>query len=318
MRNMMKKILCSGIWLAVLCLYFAAAVWAQEEEASGGQKETQYYCYYLNQDADMLMAEAYLPEQEDAEFMLKDLMQLLNSKNSGQKQINLLPEEVSINSYERKGEMLAIDFNQEYQAMSRVREILVRAGVVKTFLQIPGIHGIRFTIEGEDLTDSKGKPYGEMTSDTFVEYSGSSDVSEYCFDTLTLYFTDVSGTLLVPEERNVYYKRTLQKERVVLEQLARGSMEKGNYATIPANLTVQSVYVSDEICYVVVDESFFDYADRGLPDEIPIYSVVNSILASCPEKKVQLTVGSKANHLFGESMPLYKFYEFNPELVILG
>lgn len=306
-----------GIFLAVLCLCMGTSVFAEGEEQSSEERNTVYFCYYLNQDTDRLLAEEYIPEQEETEFMLKDLMQLLNSKNSRGQKIDLLPEDVIINSYELKGEMLVIDFDPAYKKMSRVRELLVRAGVVKTFLDVPGIEGVKFTIEGEELLDSKGRPYGEMTKDTFVEYSGSSDVSEYCFDTLTLYFTDASGKLLVPEERNVYYKRTLQKERVVLEQLARGPMVKDNYPTIPANLSIQSVMVSDEICYITVDDSFIDYANKKLPAEIPVYSVVNSILASCPEKKVELTVGEKDNRIFGDSLPLYKYYEFNQDLVIL-
>ena len=43
------------------------------------------------------------------------------------------------------------------------------------------------------------------------------------------------------ETRNVYYRRSLPKERVVLEQLAKGPMEEGHYATIPDSSLVLSV-----------------------------------------------------------------------------
>ena len=285
------------------------------EEDPADQVENKYFCFFLYKDMTKLETESYEPEQDDTEFMLRDLMQLLGSKKSDGKELNLLPEEVTINSFELQNGVLAIDFNAQYKKMSRVREILVRAGVVKTFMQVPEVEAVRFTVAGEDLTDSKNQPLGEMNADTFVEYSEGTDVSEYRFDTLLLYFTDQSGTVLIPEQRNVYYRQNLQKERVVLEQLARGPMVKGNFPTLPGNVEVQSVTVSDGICYVSVDDSFVDYALSELPEEIPIYSVVNSIIASCGETKVELTSGSNANRTFGESMDLYRFYEFDPELV---
>lgn len=285
------------------------------DRAEEEKEKAVYFCFYLDKDMTKLEAESYEPAQEETEYMLRELMQLLGSKNPDGKKIDLLPEEVTINSYELQKGILAIDFNEQYEKMGRVREILVRAGVVKTFLQVPGVASVRFTVNGEELTDSKNQPVGEMTADTFLEYSEGTDVSEYRFDTLTLYFTDASGKVLVPEKRNVYYRQNLQKERVVLEQLARGPMMKGNLPTIPGNVSVQSVLVSDGICYVTLDDSFIDYAQKDLPEEIPIYSVVNSILASCGETKVELTVGNRANRTFGDNMELYRFYEFRQDLV---
>lgn len=73
-----------------------------------------------------------------------------------------------------------------------------------------------------------------MTDSTFVEVSKKNE-DNYRYDTFTLYFADKSGKRLLKETRNVYYRRTLPKERVVLEQLAKGPLEDGHYATIPEN-----------------------------------------------------------------------------------
>ena len=71
--------------------------------------------------------------------MVKDLMQRLGKKAREGEDINLLPEEVSINSYNLQDNLLVIDFNGQYSKMSRAREILVRAGVVKTFCRCRGL-----------------------------------------------------------------------------------------------------------------------------------------------------------------------------------
>ena len=61
---------------------------------------------------------------------------------------------------------------RQYLEMSRAREVLTRAGVAKTFLQIPEIQRVSFTIEGQDLTDSRNRKVGDMTSDSFLDFSG--------------------------------------------------------------------------------------------------------------------------------------------------
>ena len=61
-------------------------------------------------------------------------------------------------------------------------------------------------------------------------------MDSYRYDTFTLYFTDKSGQKLVKEKRNIYYRRTLPKESVVLEQLAKGPMEEGHYPVILRSL----------------------------------------------------------------------------------
>ncbi|MDO4306508.1 MAG: GerMN domain-containing protein [Eubacteriales bacterium] len=309
----MKKGLC--IFLAVLfaCISLTGCTIEVVEENQQEEETSSYRIYCLNGDETGLVEEDYTPKEEEAEFMIKDLMQRLGKKASEGEEINLLPKEVTINSYTSKEKVLIIDFNGQYSKMSRAREILVRAGIVKMFVQIPGIQSVRFTVNGQDLTDSKNEKIGEMNADTFVEYSGK-DMDSYRYDTFTLYFTDKTGTKLVAEKRNVYYKRNLPKERVVLEQLAKGPMVKGHYPTIPGTAVALDVVISDRICYVDMDQSFLDYA-LDVSEEIPVYSVVNSILAACEADKVQITVEGSSSGTFGKEMNLYNFYEKNEQLI---
>ena len=133
----------------------------------------------------------------------------------------------------------------------------MRAGVARTFLQIPGITGIKIFIGNQELTDSKGQAVGLLDGNTFVEMWGS-DKDAYRYDTFTLYFTDKTGEHLVAEQRNVYYKRILPRERVILEQLAKGPMVKGHYPTIPQNTDILGIEVSDNVCYVDFSSAFSD------------------------------------------------------------
>lgn len=309
----MKKSLCILLAVLLACMSLSGCTIEVVEDTQQEEKTSSYKIYSLNGDETELLEDEYKPKEEDEEFMIRDLMQRLGKKAAEGEEINLLPKEVTINSYTAQDKVLIIDFNGQYSKMSRAREILVRAGIVKMFVQIPGIQSVRFTINGQDLVDSKNEKIGEMNADTFVEHSGK-DMDSYRYDTFTLYFTDKTGTKLVVEKRNVYYKRNLSKERVVLEQLAKGPMVKGHYPTIPGTAQALDVVISDRICYVNMDQSFLDYA-LDVSEEIPIYSVVNSILSVCEADKVQISVDGKSTGMFGKDMPLYNFYEKNEQLI---
>ena len=276
--------------------------------------QSVYYLYDISADETQLEKVDYNPEETTAEYMLKDMMQQMNQKEDDVERISLLPDDVQMN-YSVEGEVLVVNFNSQYTQMSKAREILVRAGVVKTFLQVPGISAVRFTVENQDLTDSKGEAVGEMTADTFAEFSGN-EPDAYCSTTFTLYFTDKDGQNLVKEQRTVRYRRSIPKERIVLEQLMKGPMEKGHYSTIPENTEILDVTIADRICYVAFDRVFSSYA-LDVSEKIPVYSVVNTLLDALEADKVQITVGASDKlDIFGQKMSLYRFYEKNDKLVV--
>lgn len=307
----MKKKIFMIITVLMLCLLAGGC---SVEVQNDPNTQSVYYLYDISADETQLEKVDYNPEETTAEYMLKDMMQQMNQKEDDVERISLLPDDVQMN-YSVEGEVLVVNFNSQYTQMSKAREILVRAGVVKAFLQVPGISAVRFTVENQDLTDSKGEAVGEMTADTFAEFSGN-EPDAYCSTTFTLYFTDKDGQNLVKEQRTVRYRRSIPKERIVLEQLMKGPMEKGHYPTIPENTEILDVTIADRICYVAFDRVFSSYA-LDVSEKIPVYSVVNTLLDALEADKVQITVGASDKlDIFGQKMSLYRFYEKNDKLVV--
>lgn len=307
----MKKKIFMIITVLMLCLLAGGC---SVEVQNDPNTQSVYYLYDISADETQLEKVDYNPEETTAEYMLKDMMQQMNQKEDDVERISLLPDDVQMN-YSVEGEVLVVNFNSQYTQMSKAREILVRAGVVKTFLQVPGISAVRFTVENQDLTDSKGESVGEMTADTFAEFSGN-EPDAYCSTTFTLYFTDKDGQNLVKEQRTVRYRRSIPKERIVLEQLMKGPMEKGHYPTIQENTEILDVTIADRICYVAFDRVFSSYA-LDVSEKIPVYSVVNTLLDALEADKVQITVGASDKlDIFGQKMSLYRFYEKNDKLVV--
>ena len=275
--------------------------------------EQKYSFYYINSEETKLKEETYKPEEETAEVMLRDFSERLNNRETRDDGISLFPEGVKISSYSIKDGVLRLEFSDAYSKMSRTRELLVRNGVVKLFIQVPGIDYVEIYVGKKPLTDTKGEEVGVMNSDTFVEFSGT-DSDVYSYDTFTLYFTNKNGDRLVEEQRSVRYRRNLPKATVALEQLARGPLEKGHYPTIPENSEVLSLTRANGICYVDYNSVFQDYA-LNIDEQIPIYSVVNTLIAATGADKVEISIEGNKEVTFGKNMQLYKFYEWNKNLI---
>ena len=308
----MKKLFSAVLALVLACsLLTGCTVETQEEKVDSGSN--QYYLYYVNKDETKVVKERYQPEQESAEFMLQDFTGILNAQEGSGDNLALLPSGVQLVTYRLNESLLELEFNSDYSEMSRAREILVRAGVARTFLQIPGVTGIKIFIESEELKDSKGQAVGVIDGNTFVEMWGS-DKDAYRYDTFTLYFTDKTGEHLVAEQRNVYYKRILPRERVILEQLAKEPMVKGHYPTIPQETEILGVEVSDDVCYVDFSSAFSD-SGIDIPVNTMIYSVVNSLLDTASADKVQISVEGDTEATLSDGTSLYSLFSKNTDLV---
>lgn len=309
----MKKLFSAVLALVLACsLLTGCTVETQEEKVDSGSN--QYYLYYVNKDETKVVKERYQPEQESAEFMLQDFTGILNAQEGSGDNLALLPSGVQLVTYRLNESLLELEFNSDYSEMSRAREILVRAGVARTFLQIPGVTGIKIFIESEELKDSKGQAVGVIDGNTFVEMWGS-DKDAYRYDTFTLYFTDKTGEHLVAEQRNVYYKRILPRERVILEQIAKGPMVKGHYPTIPQETEILGVEVSDDVCYVDFSSAFSD-SGIDIPVNTMIYSVVNSLLDTASADKVQISVEGDTEATLSDGTSLYSLFSKNTDLVL--
>ena len=309
----MKKLLSTvTALLLVISLLSGCSVESQTEKAES--VSNQYYFYYINKDETKVVKVQYYPEQESAEFMIQDFIGILNSQEANRENQALLPSGVQLVTYRLNESLLELEFNSDYSNISRTREILVRAGVARTFLQIPGVTGVKIFIGSQELTDSKGQAVGVIDSNTFVEMWGS-DKDAYRYDTFTLYFTDKSGEHLVAEQRNVYYKRILPRERVILEQLAKGPMVKGHYPTIPQNTDILGVEVSDNVCYVNFSSAFSD-SGVEIPVNTMIYSVVNSLLDTSSADKVQISIEGNTEAALSDGTSLYSLFNKNTDLIL--
>lgn len=288
--------------ILVFCLFLSGCGEKKEKESS-------YYLYAVA--GSNIQKEAYQPEAEDTDGLIEEFAGLLSSGTEEEKA--LLPKGVAVVSCEKNGEILYVDMNEAYGKLEKAQEILSRAVVVKTFVQIPEISYVQITVAGEDLKNSQGNAVGLMNDDSFLKNSGE-EINSYQYSDITLYFATEDGKHLVPEERKVYYISSTPLERVVVEQLIRGPQEDGHYPTVSPNTRIIGVSVSDGIGYVNLDQNFTTGA-LTVEEEIPIYSIVNSLVRSGNVKKVQISINGDTKITFRESMDLDRLYEWNEQLI---
>ena len=277
--------------------------------SGNGEKEapSEYFMYYLSLEANKVVENAYEPEASSGDEMIQEFVDRLNETPEGEDYQRLMPKDVKIDSYSLEDSTLILTIGGDYEQMERPREILVRVGLVRAFTQISGVDRVQIVTENGELKDSAGNVIGAMTRESFVENAGS-EINNYQYTTLTLYFANETGDKLVPETRSVYYSTSVPLERVVVEQLVKGPAEEGHYAVLPSDTNILSVTTSENIAYVNFDNTFMN-GTMSVVQEIPIYALVNSITTNCPVQRVQFSIDGESDVTFRESMKLNQFYE---------
>lgn len=277
-----------------------------------GKKETEskYKIYYINEEQGEVLAESFVPSEETTQTMLEEMTEKLNKKNA--EGHTLLPENIEIQSCVDDDGMIRVDFNQEYHDLNSVDEVLLRASIVKDYVQIPNIYLVTITAEGTPIVDSQGQEIGAMSLDSFLENTGK-EIMAYQYKELNLYFTNEEGNQLVPEARQVYYNGNTPIEKVIVEQLLRGQGESGHYATLPSDTRIVGVSVADGIAYVNLGKQFVDEA-LPVDAQIPIYSIVNSLIDAGNVSQVQISINGDTSLLFKDKVDMNQLFQVNHEL----
>lgn len=305
----MKK----ALW-GIGLLFFLLAFGGCGPVSSSGEKDKgNLMQYYLNSEETKLVTEAFETEKTQAADQVAAMEETISSQKNTKERVSLLPEGVSILECRLENRQLILNLNGAYRNMDRTREILVRAGLVKSFVQLENVEEVLIQVEGMGLKSSDGQDLGPMDTGDFVETEGR-EIDAYQYGTFTLYFANAEGDGLVREVRKVFYSTSVPVEREVVELLIQGPSGEGAQATMPSNLGILSVNLSDGIAYVNLDDTFLSGA-LALPDDLIIYSLVNSLVEGSGVERVQISVNGETNVSFRNTVDLNQFFEENLALV---
>ena len=283
-----------GMAAAVLTLLLFAGCAKKETTAeTNGSTAGRYNIYYSDTDNTGLVSRPFIPKSETFDGILKELLEQFRYAPDDEV-ISALPGGVSINGYTMGVDDLTIDFNASYLGLNNVQEVLARAGIVKTLVQLPGVRNVSVTVDSQPLTEPDGTVVGSMNEDTFVESQGD-EINSYRHADMKLYFADSTGERLVGEDRGSLFSSNLILERVVVENVLKGpegsSLKPVCYADVPVN----NVYLDDHICVVDLGSRFNDANDITVTPEVALYAIVNSLMDSCEIEGVRIEIDGSSD-----------------------
>lgn len=271
------------------------------------EKQTKISIYYIDADGNSLKQKDYLTQgtkvNEEVGAMLKEL------KDS------TFPQSVKVLDYELKQDRLALYFNAAYGELNKGTEILLRAAVVQSLVQLEGVNYVSFYIKDEPLRNREGVSVGLMDAETFVQNTGSA-MSSYQTTTLKLYFSNEDGTALRSEIlENVRYSASTSIEKLVVERLIKGPKSGNNNPTISPTTKLFGVSVNEGVCYVNFDSSFLTNTYNQKP-EVTIYSIVNSIIANgTTVNKVQILIDGSTDAVYQNVIDFNRPLEWNAGMI---
>lgn len=283
--------------------------------ASGGKSEDiETYIYYLNTKGDILEKREYAIKGKNEEKIVEDMLKELKKSPEDIEVKSAIPNDVKVKSFKIKQRQLSIHFNDVYMKMKKSTEVLCRAAVVQTLTQVDGIDFVSFYVGDEALKDGKGVPIGLMRAEDFVQNTDSS-LDSYQMTSLNLYFANKEGDGLVKEKvDDVRYRNNTSVEKLIVEQLMKGPNSDRAKATIPKETKLLGVSVKDGICYVNLDSSFLTegYNQKA---QVPIYSIVNSIIENGNASQVQILIDGASDAVYKGIVRLEAPLEWKAELI---
>lgn len=294
--------------LAVLsvCVFITVSLTGCRASSS----KNQFTIYYVNQERTALAEyKTKLDESADAQA-------LVNEMDKARKKSTFIPARpayVKVDHVQTDGQNVYIYYTDTYKSMDNATEMLYRAAVVKTIMQLPKVDHVTFYVDGAPATYADGTVIGMMSADDFVEASGSNSADIQSAD-IKLYFANAKGDKLIPMDMNVTYNKNVPIERVVVEQLINGPGIPGYYRTLPSNVKLLGISVTDGTCYVNLDSTFVDGMVNAA-EMVPVYSIVNSLCDIPQIDRVQILINGESNRMYRESISLETKFTNNEDIV---
>lgn len=285
--------------------------------AGCGQEQTEasdYYIYYLNKEKTKNLPEPYEPQADNDEGIISEMIVKLSQTPNIVEYISPITGELKILSWSLDNRQLQLNFSSEYTQVDSVTEVLCRAAIVRTLIQVGSVDSILFQVGDAPLMDANGTPVGLMTAESFIENPGE-QINSIQTATITLYFSNADGTALVSEVQERHYNSNISLEKLVMEQLLQGPISGNGMSAIPSGTKLVGVSVLDGVCFVNLNEGFLNQ-NFEISEGVVIYSIVNSLAELPNVNKVQISVNGDTNITYREKFSLETVYERNLDYLV--
>lgn len=298
-----------SLWILAVLLFAVGCSNAHEETSS------RYHVYYLNKEQTKIVEVDYQPKHEDTEELIQEFINIIRADVQSVMYRKLLPDGVRLTDYSYDGDQISLYFSESYAtSMSVALEVLCRAAIVRTMVQIPDVDCVSFYLGDMPLTDLYGNVVGLMTGESFVENPGEQINSIQKAD-IQLYFATPEGDALVKTTEKVSYISNISMEKLIMEHLLEGPEDKNMISAIPSGTKLLSISTTKGTCYVNLNEGFLNH-NYNVQEPIVIYSIVDSLSELATVNKVQIAVNGNFTGVYRDSYTFDTLYERNLDYVV--
>lgn len=278
----------------------------KEEELEG-----DIYLYYVSQEGYSFNKVPYqFVNKGQTAAMADEVLEQLKQVPEKEACQPSVPNEIMWSDIYLENSNLIIDFTAEYLKLDSIKEIFLRASVVKSLTQIDEIRTVEFKVTGTPLMSPGNQPIGMMNANHFIDgIEENWGVTQE--EKTTLYFADKSGTKLVQKEAEISVVNNIPMEQLVIEALIDTEHFR---SPIPSGTTVLKAITKDQICYVDLSKEFLNPLEN-VSREITIYAIVNSLCERPGVSKVQFSVEGKTITNFVSNLDLSMPISRNLDLI---
>ncbi len=279
------------------------------------QEDTSSFTvYYSDLENTGLVGRKYTPTSQTFDGILNELLDQFSHTPSTDV-ISALPGGVQINNCTMGVDNLTVDFNASYLGLNNVQEVLLRAGLVRTLVQLPGVVNVSVTVDSQPLLEPDGTPIGAMSEDTFVDTRGD-EINSYRQETVNLYFSTSDGEQLTVEPRTCQYSTNLILEQVIVENIIKGPTGSSMLAVANPDTSINSVVLEDGICLVDLNSKFNETYQTVVSPEIALYAFVNAVMDLGNVEGVRFAIDGDSTVRFRSQISLDQTFVKDDSLVL--
>ena len=268
--------------------------------------------YYLDKNETGLKEEWYVAEQSAGSEQVTELLEKLRMPST-EGYLAAIPETVGAPEVSMGvNGLVTLMFDESYSTVSGVREVLMRAAIVKTLCQAEKVDSVEFYVVGQPLMNGQNMPVGIMKETDFIDSTGP-ETNYYQYLYATVYYANKEGTALCASNLKIPYTDSESEEEIVLQQLIDGPITETMYPVLEQDTKILSVSTKDNVCTVDFSKDFL----KKLPEvseEVVIYSVVNTLAELPGVYQVQFLVEGKQEKTY-QKMELSVPYERNLNII---
>ncbi len=283
--------------------------YSQQQDVSDTQK-ISVVLYFANKDMSKLVTETRDIIIETEENRALATLNLLFEGPLNTEFVHTIPKGTKILNFTQAENIATVNLSKDFIEASELEQAVARLSIVNTITEFEDIKYVKLYIEGDELENEKGQPFGLLTrtsTDVLAEMAQQEQTPVQTEEDGTtierrraiLYFPDEQSMYVVPEVREIEVVNKGIAQALVKELMA-GPQKPGLVGVIPDEVKLIDISVSDGIARLNFSKELrYNFPAGTAGESMFIGSITNTLTEIGTIKGVEFLIEGKAIEGFG-------------------